>query len=140
MQEIPTKRNQEFVRRFYKMFPKDPYLGQMAQNTYFSIHLYAKAARLAGTTDQETVRRTLEAGWTIEAPEGAVFLEPGTHAATHYIRLAVADEKQQISFAREWPSIEPWWLQRLGVNLVRTPEHKQYTPADDPFFKMFAKK
>ena len=140
MQEIPTKRNQDFVQRFYKMFPNDPYLGQMAQNTYFSIHLYAKAARLAGTTNQERVRRTLEAGWTIEAPEGAVFLEPGTHAASHYIRLAVANQKQEISFVREWPSIEPWWLQRLGVNLVRTPEHKQYTPAEDPFFKMFAAK
>ncbi|HEX3984531.1 MAG TPA: ABC transporter substrate-binding protein [Acidisoma sp.] len=137
MQEIPTKRNQDFVQRFYKMFPNDPYLGQMAQNTYFSIHLYAKAARLAGTTDQETVRKTLEAGWSIEAPEGSVFLEPATHHATHYIRLAVADAQHNISFAREWPAIEPWWLQRLGVNLVRTPEHKQYTPAEDPFFKMF---
>ncbi len=139
MQEIPTKRNQDFVQRFYKMFPNDPYLGQMAQNTYFSIHLYAKAARLAGTTNQETVRKTLELGWNIEAPEGSVFLEPGTHAATHFIRLAVADEKQQISFEREWPSIEPWWLQRLGVNLIGRPEYKQYTPAEDPFFKMFSK-
>jgi urea transport system substrate-binding protein len=138
MQEIPTQRNQDFVQRFYKMFPNDPYLGQMAQNTYFSIHLYAKAARLAGTTDQEKVRKTLEAGWTIEAPEGSVFLEPATHHCSHFIRLAVADDKHQISFKREWPMIEAWWLQRLGVNLVRTPEHKQYTPDDDPFFKMFA--
>ena len=137
MQEIPTARNQAFVKRFYKMFPNDPYLGQMAQNTYWSIHLYAKAARLVGTTDQEKVRKTLEAGWSIEAPEGSVFLEPATHHATHYIRLAAADAQHNISFLREWPSIEPWWLQRLGVNLVRTPEHKQYTPADDPFFKMF---
>jgi urea transport system substrate-binding protein len=139
MQEIPTRRNQDFVQRFYKMFPNDPYLGQMAQNTYFSIHLYAKAARLIGTLDQEKVRRTLEAGWNIEAPEGSVFLEPGTHHATQFIRLAVADDKHQISFVREWPTIEPWWLQRLGVNLVRHPEHKQYTPSEDPFFKMFSK-
>jgi urea transport system substrate-binding protein len=137
MQEIPTKRNQDFVARFYKMFPNDPYLGQMAQNTYFSIHLYAKAARLAGTTDQEKVRKTLEAGWTIEAPEGSVFLEPATHHASHFIRLAVADAKHDISFVRQWPMIEAWWLQRLGVNLVRHPEHKQYTPDEDPFFKMF---
>jgi urea transport system substrate-binding protein len=137
MQEIPTKRNQDFVARFYKMFPKDPYLGQMAQNTYFSIHLYAKAARLAGTTDQEKVRKTLEAGWTIEAPEGSIFLEPATHHASHYIRLAVADARHNISFVRDWPMIEAWWLQRLGVNLVRHPEHKQYTPQEDPFFKMF---
>jgi branched-chain amino acid transport system substrate-binding protein len=137
MQEIPTKRNQDFVARFYKMFPNDPYLGQMAQNTYFSVHLYAKAARLVGTTDQEKVRKTLEAGWTIEAPEGSIFLEPATHHASHFIRLAVADSKHNISFVREWPMIEAWWLQRLGVNLVRHPEHKQYTPQEDPFFKMF---
>ncbi len=140
MQEIPTKRNQDFVARFYKMFPQDPYLGQMAQNTYFSVHLYAMAARLAGTTDQEKVRRTLEAGWTVEAPEGSVFLDPGTHACSHYIRLAVADQQQNISFEREWPSISPWWLTRMGVNLIGKPEHKQYTPDDDPFFKMFAAK
>ena len=138
MQEIPTKRNQDFVARFYKMFPNDPYLGQMAQNTYFSIHLYAKAVRLIGTTEQEKVRRTLEAGWAIEAPEGSVFLEPATHHASHYIRLAATNEKQQISFVREWPMIEAWWLQRLGVNLVRHPEYKQYTPQEDPFFKMFS--
>ena len=49
----------------------------MAQNTYFTIHLYAKAARLAGTTDQATLKKALELGWSIEAPEGSVFLEPG---------------------------------------------------------------
>lgn len=140
MQEIPTARNRAFVDRWYKMFPQDPYVGQMAQNTYFSIHLYAKAARLAGTTDQEKVHKTLEAGWSIEAPEGSVFLEPATHHCSHYIRLAKADEKHDISFVRDWPMIEAWWLQRLGVNLVRNPEYKQYIPDEDPFFKMFAKK
>ena len=97
MQEIPTKRNQDFVQRFYKMFPNDPYLGQMAQNTYFSIHLYAKAARLAGTTDQEKVRKTLEAGWNIEAPEGTVFLEPGTHHAATTSASRYADEQAATS-------------------------------------------
>lgn len=138
MQEIPTKRNRDFVDRFYKMFPNDPYLGQMAQNTYFSIHLYAKVARQLGSTDQPKMLKALEAGWNIEAPEGSLFLEPGTHHMTHFIRLAAADQKQNISFVREWPTIEAWWLQRLGVNLVRHPEHKQYTPAEDPFFHMFS--
>jgi branched-chain amino acid transport system substrate-binding protein len=139
MAEIPTARNRAFVKRFFKMFPKDPYIGGMAQNTYFTIHMYAKAVRLAGTTDQETVRKVLESGWSIEAPEGAVFLEPATHHCVHHMRMARADEKQNISFVRDWPAIEPWWLQRLGVNLVRHPEHKQYVPDEDPFFKMLAK-
>ncbi len=138
IEEIPTKRNRDFVKRWYEMFPDDPYIGQMAQNTYFSIHLYAKAARLAGTTEQEAVKRALETGMTIEAPEGAVFMEPATHHAGHCIRLAVADENHHVSFLREWPMITPWWLQRMGVNLVGKKEYKQYVPDEDPYFTMFS--
>jgi len=140
MMEIPTERNKAFVKRWFKMFPNDPYIGQMAQNTYFSIHLYANAVRLAGTTDQKEVLKAFESGMHIEAPEGTVFLEPATHHASHYIRLAKADKDHNITFLREWPMVEAWWLQRLGVNLVRHPEYKQYTPAEDPFFEKYGKK
>jgi len=139
MAELPTERNQAFLKRFFKMFPNDPYVGGMAQNTYFTIHLYAKAVRVAGTTDQAEVKKVLESGWTIEAPEGSVSLDPATHHCARAIRMARADKDQNISFVREWPNIDPWWLSRLGVNLVRNPEHKQYTPGDDPFFPMLAK-
>lgn len=135
IEEVPTIRNRAFVKRWYEMFPKDPYIGQMAQNTYFSVHMYAKAARIAGTTDQEEVKRAMESGLHIEAPEGTVFMEPSTHHCSHYIRLATADANHNVSFVREWPSIQPWWLQRLGVNLVRNKEYKQYIPDEDPFFK-----
>jgi len=137
--EVPTARNRAFVKRWMEMFPEDQYIGEMAQNTYFTIHLYAKAARLAGTTDQETVKKALELGWNIEAPEGSVFLEPGTHHCAHPIRLAVCDENHDVSFVRDWPVVQAWWLQRLGVNLIRHPEYKQYTPAEDPYFNMFVK-
>ncbi|MDH3467933.1 MAG: transporter substrate-binding protein [Gammaproteobacteria bacterium] len=135
IEEIPTNRNRAFVKRWYEMFPDDPYIGQMAQNTYFSIHMYAKAVRIAGTTDQEEVKRAFESGLHLEAPEGTVFMEPSTHHCSHYIRLATADADHNVSFVREWPSIQPWWLQRLGVNLVRHKEYKQYIPDEDPFFK-----
>lgn len=134
MMEIPTIRNIAFVKRWFNMFPNDAYIGQMAQNTYFSIHLYAKAVRIAGTTNQEDVRNVLESGLHIEAPEGPIFLEPSSHHASHYIRLAKADEHHNIRFVQEWPNLNPWWLQRLGVNLVKHPEYKQYVPTDDPLF------
>jgi urea transport system substrate-binding protein len=137
--EVPTARNRAFVKRWMEMFPQDQYIGEMAQNTYFTVHLYAKAARLAGKTDQATVKKALELGWNIEAPEGSVFLEPGTHHCAHPIRLAVCDENHNVSFVRDWPMIQAWWLQRLGVNLIRHPEFKQYTPAEDPYFTMFGK-
>jgi urea transport system substrate-binding protein len=135
--EVPTARNRAFVKRWMEMFPNDEYIGEMAQNTYFTIHLYAKAARLAGTLDQKTVKKSLELGWNIEAPEGSVFLEPGTHHCAHPIRLAVTDDNHDVSFVRDWPMIQAWWLQRLGVNLVRHPEYKQYVPDEDPYFAMF---
>jgi branched-chain amino acid transport system substrate-binding protein len=138
--EIPSTRNRAFVKRWMAMFPDDQYIGEMAQNTYFTMHLYAKAVRLAGTTDQQRVKKALESGWYIEAPEGAVFLEPGTHHCAHYIRLAVCDENHNVNFVREWPMIPAWWLQRLGVNLIRNPEYKQYVPDEDPYFSMFVKK
>jgi len=49
-------------------------------------------------------------------------------------------KNNDITFVTEWPYIEPWWTRRLGVNLVRHPESKQYIPDEDPFFKMFKKK
>lgn len=135
MEEIPTKRNQSFVKRWREMFPKEPYISQQAQNAYIAIHLYAKAARLAGTTDQQKVLEALESGMGMEAPEGWVFMDPATHHLSHYIRMARCDDNHNISFVKEWPTVEPWWTRRLGTNLVKHPEFKQYTPAEDPYFK-----
>lgn len=135
MEEIPTERNKKFVERWRAMFPDEPYISQQAQNAYIAVHLYANAVRLAGTTEQAAVIEALESGIGVEAPEGWVFMDPATHHLSHYIRMARADENHPITFVQEWPSIEPWWTRRLGVNLVRTPEFKQYTPADDPYFQ-----
>jgi branched-chain amino acid transport system substrate-binding protein len=140
VEEIPTPRNKAFVQRWRKMFPNEPYIGMEAHSTYVATHLWAKAVRLAGTTDVDTVIKALESGIGVEAPSGWVFMDPATHNLSQYIRLAYCDEKHNISFVNEWPYIAPWWTARLGVNLVRTPEFKQYTPDDDPFFKMFQKK
>ena len=137
MEEIPTARNQAFANRFRTKFPDEPYINELSQLSYVATHLWAKAVRQAGTTDKEQVIKALESGLTLEAPEGTVFMDPATHHLTHYIRLARADEQHNISFVKEWPAIEPWWMRRLGVNLVSRPESKQYTPADDPYLKAY---
>jgi urea transport system substrate-binding protein len=140
MEEIPTPRNKKFVERWRKMWPDEPYMAMEGHSAYVATHLYAKAVRLAGTTDKETVIKALESGIGVEAPSGWVFMDPATHHLSQYIRLASCDEEHNITFATEWPYIEPWWTRRLGVNLVRHPEFKQYIPDEDPFFKMFKKK
>ena len=40
--EVPTARNRAFVKRWMDMFPEDEYIGEMAQNTYFTVHMYAQ--------------------------------------------------------------------------------------------------
>jgi urea transport system substrate-binding protein len=140
MEEIPTARNRKFVQRWRAMFPDEPYMAMEGHSAYVATHLYAKAVRLAGTTDKEAVIQALESGIGVEAPSGWVFMDPATHHLSQYIRLARCDEKHNIQFVTEWPYIEPWWTRRLGVNLVRKPEFKQYIPDEDPFFKKFAKK
>lgn len=137
MEEIPTKRNKAFVERWRKMFPDEPYISQQSQNAYVATHLWAAAARMAGSVEKMAVLEALESGIGIEAPEGWVFMDPTTHHLSHYIRIARCEEDHSINFVQEWPSIEPWWTRRLGVNLVSKAEFKQYTPADDPRFKQF---
>ena len=98
--EVPTARNRAFVKRWMTMFPQDPYIGEMAQNTYFTIHLYAKAARIAGTTDQERMKKALELGWSIEAPEGSVSSSPGrTTAPTTFALLSATRTTTSSSYA-----------------------------------------
>jgi urea transport system substrate-binding protein len=135
MEEIATQRNKKFVERFRKMFPNEPYIQQEAAATYAAVHLYAAAARLAQSVDRAAVTEVLESGIGIESPAGWIFMDPATHHTSEYIRVARAEEDHSISFIQEWPSLEPWWTRRLGVNLAVKPEFKQYTPEDDPRFK-----
>ena len=58
--------------------PDDPYIGEMARDTYFTIHLYAEAARLAHTVYQQKVKRCLT-GLEYRSAGGKRVLEPGTH-------------------------------------------------------------
>jgi len=110
MEEIPTDRNQDFVSRYYDRWPDADYLGQMAQNSYFTTYLYKQAVEKAGTTDQDEVLSVLdEEPMTVEAPEGTVTTDPETHHVTHQIRLARADENHEISFQNQ-QAVEPYWL------------------------------
>jgi urea ABC transporter substrate-binding protein len=134
MEEFPTDRNQEFVDRYYEMFPDARYLNQSAHNNYFSAHLYKQAAEQAGTTDQAEVIATLEKGMDISAPEGDITLNGPTHHMSHNMRIARADENHEISFLNgpEGELIEPSFLQDVGCDLTSTTETTQYVPSDLP--------
>lgn len=137
MQEIPTEQNRDFVDRFYERWSDAKYVGQMAQNSYFTTYLYKKAVERVGTTDQEEVLATLdEEPITVEAPEGTVTTDPETHHVTHQIRLARAGGNHEISFQNQ-QAVEPYWLRGTpypGCDLTETigasedEEMTQYQP------------
>ena len=135
--EVPTARNRAFVKRWMAMFPDDPYIGEMAQNTYFTVHLYAKAAPVsAGTTDQRRSKHSNSVD--IEAPEGSASLSRAR--ITAHIRSGSRSLTNHDQFVVTGRSSKPGGCNALASNLIRNPEYKQYTPDEDPYFKMFGAK
>lgn len=130
MEEIDTDRNNSFVDRYYERWGDEAeYLGQMAQNSYFSTYLYKAAVEEAGTTDQDAVIEALESEISIEAPEGDIRMDPETHHMSHIIRLARADEDHNIEFVDNLGEIDPFWLSEgPGCNLLEESDSSQYEP------------
>jgi len=118
-------------------FPEIEYVNQPARSAYVAVNLMAQAWEKAGTTDAEATVSALESGLAFDAPEGKVFLDPATHHLTMPIRLARVEEDHSIEFVKDFGPIEPWWLRKLGVNLARQDEGKQFLPWDDPDFAKY---
>ena len=129
MEELSTPANEGFVERFYEKFPEADYINQEAQNSYVSIHLYAKAVEAAGTTEQAAVIEQLESGLTFDAPEGTVTLDGATHHLDHTMRIARADENHELEFFGEQKIEETFLSETVGSDLRAVAETQQYRPA-----------
>jgi len=129
MEELSTPENERFVDRFYETFPEAEYINQEAQNSYVSIHLYAKAVEAAGTTDQAAVIDQLRSGLSFDAPEGTVTLDGATHHLTHNMRIARADENHDIEFFDAERTEETFLSETVGSDLREVAETTQYRPA-----------
>ncbi len=119
------------------LFPDMDYVNQPARCAYVAVNLMAEAWRHAGTTETEATIAALQSGLYFDAPEGRVFLDPATHHLTMDIRMAQVQPEHGITFVHNFGPIEPWWLRKLGVNLVRHDDAKQYLPWDDPEFAKY---
>ncbi|WP_235007132.1 urea ABC transporter substrate-binding protein [Haloarcula mannanilytica] len=129
MEELSTPESEAFVERFYRKFPDAEYINQEAQNSYVSIHLYAKAVEAAGTTDQDAVIEQLQSGLAFDAPEGTVTLDGATHHLTHNMRIARADENHNLEFFGAEQIAETFLSETVGCDLREVAETTQYRPA-----------
>ena len=135
MEELGDLREGEnLVEDFYERWPDANYLNQEAQNSYFSVYLWANAVEEAGTFDQQEVISVLEEGQDISAPSGDLTLDGATHHMEHEMRVARADENHEISFSNT-ERIGPTFLRNevengAGCDLRNEDKTTQYFPSD----------
>jgi len=130
VEELPGNANAAFVKKFREKYPEEVFVSQPAQNTYFTVHLYAKAVELAGTTDSREVIKALETGLSFDAPEGVVKVDGPTHHVSHTVHLASVDNNNNLNFLKTWENIPPNFLSSIGVDLTKKEDNKQYSPLD----------
>lgn len=130
VEELPGDANASFVAKFRESYPDEVFVSQPAQNTYFTIHLYAKAAELAGSVDSMEIIKALETGISFDAPEGVVKVDGPTHHVSHTVHLASVNDDHQLEFLQTWDDIPPNFLSSIGVDLTKNEDNKQYSPLD----------
>jgi branched-chain amino acid transport system substrate-binding protein len=130
VEELPGDANASFVKKFREKYPDEVFVSQPAQNTYFTIHLYAQAIELAGSTDSMEVIKALETGLSFDAPEGTVKVDGPTHHVSHTVHLASVDDEHKLTFLNTWENIPPDFLTSIGVDLTKKEDNKQYSPLD----------
>jgi urea transport system substrate-binding protein len=73
-QTTPGKRNEEFVKAYKAKYGSDRVTDDPIEAGYVAVHLWAKAAEKAGSTDPEKVKEASK-GLTYDAPEGLVTVD-----------------------------------------------------------------
>jgi urea transport system substrate-binding protein len=76
-QSLPGEQNRRFISAVRARFGADRMTTDPMEASYIGLHLWAKAAREAGSADPAWVQRTI-LRQTLNAPEGMVAVDPDT--------------------------------------------------------------
>jgi len=103
-QTIDSSDNHEFVRRFKEKFGADTMLTDPMEAAYIGVHLWAQAARDAGSIDPIAVRKAV-LDQSFNAPEGIVHLDPETQHLWKTVRIGKIRPDGQFDIV--WTSDNP---------------------------------
>ncbi|OCI90865.1 urea ABC transporter [Agrobacterium sp. 13-626] len=118
---IDSPANKAFLARWHKRFGDDyPVVTEFASNTYQGMHLWAKAATQAGTTDRIKVIEALETGISFDGPSGKVTIDPQTHHVKVDARMAET-ENQTFKILKQWDQQASTDTQAV-CNLIDNPD------------------
>jgi branched-chain amino acid transport system substrate-binding protein len=93
-QDVAGEANASFVARYKKRFGQDASTNMCVESSYFQLHLFAKALQQADTLDTE-ILRSMVLGSTIDAPQGAVKIDPLSGHADLWTRIGRANRRGQ---------------------------------------------
>ena len=134
IEEIADPKSKEFVAKWRKKFPNEPYINQEAENSYLAVYLYKQMVeRAKGSTKRDDLRAVIAKGDVcFDAPEGKVCIDPKSQHMSHTIYLAKVGADHSISFPKVWEDIKPYWLGEAGCDLTKKDPMAQYTPSNPP--------
>ncbi len=98
--------NLAFVAAWTRKYGNSNMITEMAASQYQSTKLWAAAVQKGGSTQRETLTRTLEAGLSINAPTGKFSVEAQTHHAVLDVHVMEIKSQQFVvkkTFAQRQP-------------------------------------
>lgn len=103
-QSIDTPANRRFVRAFRKRYGADRVTDDPIEAAYFQVHLFARAAEKAGSTDVDAIRRAAR-GLIFAAPGGLVRIDPRNQHTWKVSRIGRFRRDGQVNIV--WTSEDP---------------------------------
>lgn len=90
---VGTPENKAFLEKLRSKFGKDVIMTNFGEAYYDMVHMWAKAVREAGTTENEAVIKALEKQGPFTGPQGRLKIDPKTHTyiMTTYLGRVNAD-------------------------------------------------
>jgi len=132
-EEIDTPEANDFKKRWRAKFPNETYINDMGYNAYTAIYMYKQLVEAAKSTELQALRKVIATGKAcIEAPEGQICIDPKSQHTSHRMRLISVDAKHNVKVDKDYGVIQPYWLAKIGCDLTKNNDKKQYTPTDLP--------
>ncbi|MGH1441332.1 MAG: ABC transporter substrate-binding protein [Cellvibrionaceae bacterium] len=119
--------NVSFKRNWASRYGDEAPIPSTAIAAWNAVLIWAKAVRIAGSTDSADVIAVLEEGngISIESPSGLVTMSPSSHHLQQNIYIAVMDDKANYSVVRRFSKI-PSAYEEFVCDLISNPETKKH--------------
>ena len=128
-EELDTPAAQDFKRRWHAKFPDEVYINDMGYNAYVAIKMYKMLVERAKSTSKDAIRAVMATGDAgIDAPEGRIMIDPKSQHCSHEMRLIMCDAQNHIDVLKDFGTIQPYWLGKVGCDLTKSDPKEQYTP------------